>query len=137
MAGIDAIVMGRNTFETVCSFEGEWPFSKPVFVLSTTMVSIPAPYHEKAILVKGTLPAILKSIHEKGYKNLYIDGGLTIQSFLKEDLIDELIITTIPIVLGEGIPLFGEIPRSLVFEHLSSEVFLYQIVQSSYKGKRK
>jgi len=136
MERVDAIVMGRTTFETVCGFEGEWPYNKPVFVLSTTLKTIPEKYKEKAELVKGTIPEILDSINKKGYKNLYIDGGTTIQSFLKEDLIDELIITTIPILLGGGFPLFRELPKQLAFEHVSSEVFLSQVVQDSYRRKK-
>jgi len=136
MEGVDALVMGRNTFETVCGFEGEWPYTKPIFVMSRTLDAIPEQYKEKAALVHGTIPEIVEKINKKGYKNLYIDGGVTIQNFLKEDLIDELIITTIPILLGGGIPLFHELPKSLDFELLSSEVFLSQIVQSRYRRKR-
>lgn len=136
MERVDALLMGRTTFETVCGFEGEWPYSKHVFVLSTTLKSLPEEYAEKATLVKGTLSEVVASIHEKGYKNLYIDGGATIHSFLTEDLIDELIISTIPILLGGGIPLFREFPGALEFEHVHSEVFLGQVVQNSYRRKR-
>ena len=136
MDKIDAIVMGKNTFQTVCSFEGEWPYNKPIFVLSTTLKFITHRYKSKASLVKGTIPEILDLIHKKGYKRLYIDGGATIQGFLKEDLIDELIITTMPILLGGGTPLFRELPESLKLEHLGSRVLLNQIVQDSYKRKR-
>lgn len=136
MARIDAIVMGRNTFEMVCSFGGDWPYKIPVFVLSTSLSAIPEGFNDKASLVEGSLEEVLKSIHGGGFHRLYIDGGITIQHFLKEDLIDELIISTIPILLGGGIPLFQELPNSLAFEHVKSEVFLGQIVQDSYLRKR-
>lgn len=129
---IDAIVMGRKTFETVCSFDMEWPYHKPVFVLSNSLANIPEKYREKAELVQGTLKEILEEIHEKKYYNLYIDGGKTIQSFLKEDLIDEMTITIIPFVLGEGIPLFGYLSEKLEFECIDSKIYLGKIVQNHF-----
>jgi len=132
---IDALVMGRTTFETVCSFDCDWPYSKPVFVLSKTLEMIPEKYKDKAELVKGSLTNILREINRRGYSRLYIDGGATIQSFLKEDLIDELIITTIPILLGGGALLFSELPKELEFKHLESKVFLDEVVQNHYQRK--
>ena len=136
MGSVDALVMGRNTFEVVCSFDIPWPYTKPVFVLSNTLTSLPKEYKGKAELVKGSLSEILQYIHQKGYTQLYIDGGSVIQNFLKEDLIDEMIITTMPVLLGGGAPLFGERPNPLEFEHIESEVFLDAIVQNSYRRKR-
>ncbi|GAA3631728.1 dihydrofolate reductase family protein [Flavivirga jejuensis] len=136
MSQVDAIVMGRITFETVCNFDCDWPYTIPVFVISNTIESIPDDYKEKAALVKGSLSEVLKTIHQKGYNQLYIDGGKTIQEFLKEDLIDELIITTIPILLGGGSPLFSELPKELKFEHVASNVFLNEVVQNHYSRKR-
>lgn len=133
MEGVDALIMGRNTFELVCSFDVEWPYNRPVFVLSATLNSIPEKFQDKAEIINGTLQEVLSAIHEKGHSQLYIDGGATIQSFLKEDLIDELIITTIPILLGGGISLFGDLPKSLAFKHVESKVFLNQIVQNHYR----
>lgn len=135
-AHIDALVMGRNTFETVLGFDVDWPYTKPVFVLSNSLSRIPETHKDKAFLVKGTLTQVLTTIHNKGFKRLYIDGGSTIQSFLKEDLIDELIITTIPIVLGGGTPLFSELENRLVFDFVGSKIGLNALVQSHYKRKR-
>lgn len=137
MEEIDAIVMGRTTFEVVLNFGIEWPYKKHVFVLSNSRKTVPENLNDKVTLLKGTPQEILQSIHEKGYLKLYIDGGATVQNFLKEDLIDELIITTIPILLGGGFPLFGALKHPLEFEHLESNVFLNQIVQNKYKRKRK
>ncbi len=133
---IDALVMGRKTFEKVCSFDCDWPYSKPVFVLSNSMESIPDGYKGKVEPIKGSLSEVMESIHQKGYKHLYVDGGVTVQSFLNEDLIDEMIITVIPILLGGGIRLFGELPIQMEFEHVKTEVFLSAIVQNHYRRKK-
>ena len=133
---IDALVMGRKTFEKVCSFDCEWPYSKPVFVLSNSLKTIPEGYEAKAEPIKGSLSKVIEKIHQRGYKHLYIDGGVTVQSFLKEDLIDEIIITTIPILLGGGTPLFGELSGQIEFEHVKTEVFLNALVQNHYLRKK-
>ena len=135
-AGIDALLMGRNTFEVVASFEGEWFYKKPVFVWSNSLTEIPEKYKDKAFLVKGSIKEVLAEIHRKGFQNLYIDGGKTIQSFLKEDLIDEMIITTIPVLLGSGIPMFADLPKQLVFECVKSTRFLEKVVQNHYVRAR-
>jgi dihydrofolate reductase len=134
---IDALVMGRTTFETVMGFDVPWPYTKPVFVLSNKLKEIPESHKEKAFLVKGTLTQILDQIHENGYERLYIDGGATISNFLKADLIDEMIITIIPILLGGGSSLFAELPKELIFELLGTKTFLNQITQNHYKRKNK
>lgn len=132
---IDALVMGRNTFEVVCGFD-EWYYQKHVFVLSSSMTEIPEKFTDKASLVKGDLRDVLDVIHGKGYHNLYIDGGKTIQGFLKEDRIDEMIITVIPYLLGGGIPLFGDLPEMLEFECIDTKIFLNSIVQNRFVRKR-
>jgi dihydrofolate reductase len=133
---IDAIVMGRKTFETVCHFDIDWPYQKPVFVLSNSLTVIPEKYRKKAWLVKGELNKVLDSIYAQGYYKLYIDGGLTIQNFLREDLIDEMIITIIPILLGDGISLFAGLKKRVDFECVESLVFLEKIVQNHFVRKR-
>ena len=129
---IDAIVMGRKTFDTVCGFDCDWPYFKPVFILSNSLISVPSGYEEKAELISGPLQEVVSAINQKGYKELYIDGGATIQNFLHEDLIDEMIITTIPILLGGGISLFGELSEQMTLEHVKTEVILNSMVQSHY-----
>jgi dihydrofolate reductase len=133
---VDAIVMGKITFETVCNFDCPWPYSKPVFVLSNSLSELPKEHKEKGEIVNGNLKDIIKRLNEREYNSLYIDGGVTVQNFLKEDLIDELIITTIPILLGGGIPLFTELPQELNFDLVESEVYLNALVQSRFKRKR-
>ncbi|MEQ6167779.1 MULTISPECIES: dihydrofolate reductase family protein [unclassified Ekhidna] len=136
MDRIDALVMGRNTFETVDGFDVEWPYQKPVFVLSNSLTELPGKYEGKAFLIGGELPKVLDAIHQKGYHRLYIDGGITVQQFLKEDLIDEMILTQIPILLGGGIPLFDELPEQLKFKLVDSKVLLNQLVQNHYVRDR-
>lgn len=136
LKNIDALVMGRKTFETVCSFDIDWPYEKPVFVLSSTLKEIPESHAGKAILVKGILSDILKKIQANGFNRLYIDGGTTIRNFLKEDLIDEMFITTIPILLGGGISLFDELPNPIEFELVSTKKYIDQVSQNHYLRKK-
>lgn len=136
MQSIDALVMGRNTLELVLTLDCDWPYSKPVFVLSNTLKNVPAGYEDKLFLVKDDLKQLTKSLQSQGYKNLYIDGGVTIQNFLKQDLIEEMIITTIPILLGDGIPLFGQLEETLEFRCVNSVVFSNGVCQNHFKRQR-
>lgn len=134
--GMDALVMGRNTFETIMGFEGEWPYDKRVFVLSNSLSEVPESMTDKAEMVSGPLPELVRALNGRGYNNLYIDGGRTIQSFLAGDLLDEMIITQIPILLGDGIPLFGHHEQQLHFELAGVEHFSNGIVQCRYLRDR-
>lgn len=100
------------------------------------MVLLTGQVRKKAELVNGSPTEIVKIVNQKGYKNLYIDGGITMQRFPKEDLIDEMIVTQIPIVLGGGSPLFGDLPTPIVFEHVKTEIILNAIVQNRYRRNR-
>ncbi|MFN0304007.1 MAG: dihydrofolate reductase family protein [Burkholderiales bacterium] len=133
MSTIDGLVMGRNTFEQAMSFE-EWPYgSTPVVVLSHTLRSLPRPTPSTVSLV-ADLPAVLvKRLAEQGHRHLYIDGGLTIQSFLAAGLIAEMTITVIPILLGAGKPLFGSLHGDVHLELLSSEAYPFGFVQNKYR----
>ena len=130
--GVDGILMGRNSFETVVSFN-QWPYTKPVFILSNKLVSLPDGYQERAKIVNGEIKDILRSLRRKGIENLYIDGGKTIQSFLKQDLIDELIITRVPIILGSGFPLFVDMDIEIKFKLIDTEILNEDLVKSTYK----
>ncbi len=135
MAGIDALVMGRNTYETVLGF-GEWPYEKPVFVLSRSLTELAPLAKDKAEILHGEPAEIVAALHARGFENLYLDGGITARSFLAADLVDELILTTIPILIGGGIPLFDELPEQLVFELVQSEVLAGQLAKLHYRRKR-
>jgi dihydrofolate reductase len=132
---IDAILMGRATFEKVLTF-GSWPYDKSVFVISSSLKSVDMKLKDKVEIVNGSLKSILESINSRNLINLYIDGGKTIQSFLKEDLIDEMIITKIPVLLGNGIPLFSDTGIELKFEHVNTNIFSGGLIQSHYKRIR-
>jgi dihydrofolate reductase len=136
LGGVDAIVMGRTTFETVLGF-GVWPYDKPVFVLSATLVEAPAHLAGKTEIMAGDPHSVVATLRGRGYQSLYIDGGRTIQGFLAADLIDELIITTVPILLGDGVPLFGRIGRALAFRHVSTEALTPDLIKSRYVRDRK
>ncbi len=135
MDRVDALVMGRNTYETVIGFEGEWPYSKPVFVCSHKLREIPEKLKGKVSFIQGSPEEIIEKLNERGYKNIYVDGGRTIQSFLRADMIDEMIISKIPILLGGGTPLFDELPEHREFELVSVDVLLNQIVSIRYRTK--
>ncbi|MCP4611366.1 MAG: dihydrofolate reductase [Planctomycetes bacterium] len=135
MNSVDAIVMGRNTFEKVLSFY-EWPYNKIVFVLSNSLTDIPEKLKGKVEIIKGELEAVINELKTRGYNNLYIDGGKVIQSFLNEDLIDDMIITRVPILLGDGIPLFDNLKQNLKFRHIKTEIFNNTLVKSCYTRAR-
>ena len=123
--------MGRNTYEAVLGFS-EWPYEKPVFVLTNTIDKVPESLEDKVEIVKGDLKTLVTMLKKKGYENLYIDGGNVIQSFLKEDLIDEMILTRIPILLGEGVPLFGKLESYMMFTLEKTVTYNDTLVSSHY-----
>ena len=132
IATVDAIVIGRKTFETVLSFGG-WAYGKkPVVVLSSTMSELKVPTGAVCDLMAGTPHEIIARLTERGMKHLYIDGGITIQRFLEAGLIQRMTITRIPILLGSGIPLFGPLSHDIKFEHVATRSFPSGIVQSEY-----
>jgi dihydrofolate reductase len=100
------------------------------------MTAAPEGMGDKIFLIKGELNGVVKDLNKKGFNNLYIDGGITVQNFLKEDLIDEMIITTIPIILGAGIPLFGELENPLNFRCTKSEQLIDAVSQSHFERMR-
>jgi len=128
---IDALVMGRNTFETVLKFQ-EWPYNIPVFVLSTTLEELPEKFRGKVEVLRGDPRDIVIQLNQRGFENLYIDGGQTIQRFLMEDLINEIIITTASVILGEGIPLFQGLSKDIKFECMKVEVLNPYLVKHYY-----
>lgn len=135
MQDIDALVMGRVTFETVLGFDVPWPYDRPVYVWSRNPVAIPEALAGKAFGVHGTPAAVVAELGAQGLETLYVDGGKTVQAFLEADLIDTLILTRLPIVLGGGVPLFGSLPMPMPLEHVRTEVLLGQLVKSTYQRK--
>lgn len=131
MASIDAIVMGRKTYQTVLAFE-IWPYgAKPVFVLSTAAIAAAPP---TAIVehLAGDPAEIVAKLAARGIQHVYVDGGITIQRFLNAGLIQRLIITRVPVLIGEGIPLFGPLQRDIPLRHVATRYFASGLVQSEY-----
>ena len=132
---IDAIVIGRKTFEKVLDFP-EWPYTKKVFVLSTTMKEVPEKARGKATLLAMKPAELLNHLQQKGFSGIYIDGGKVIQDFLQADLIDELIISKAPVLIGTGIPLFGALTSDLAFKHIRTEIYSNGLIRSFYERER-
>lgn len=136
-AGIDVLVIGRKTFETVLGFD-EWPYaSKKVVVLSHSLnnESFLDGGKRGVELFSGSLADLLTSLEEVGHRHVYADGGQVICSFIREGLLDELILTRIPVLLGGGIPLFGDLPMDVRLNHVSTKTYPNGYVQSKYTLK--
>jgi len=132
IATVDAIVIGRHTFETVLAFE-VWPYgTKPVIVLTSTPSALTAPAGAVCDFMTGSPSEICDRLSPRGLRHLYVDGGITIQRFLNAGLIQRLIITRIPVLLGDGIPLFGPLRNDIRLEHVGTRAFPSGVVQSEY-----
>jgi len=133
MADVDALVMGRNTFEQVLTFDS-WPYgSTPVVVLSHREISLPPSLPQSVSVSNKTPTALVASLTERGAQKIYVDGGLTIQSFLDADLINDITITVIPVLLGSGRTLFGPLQTDLRLAHEGTTVFEFGFVQNRYR----
>jgi dihydrofolate reductase len=131
MAGVDALVIGRNTFETVLAFDA-WPYGKkPVFVLSTRPIAS-APAGAVVERLSGAPPTVVSQLAARGIEHIYVDGGVTIQRFLQAGLIQRLIITRVPVLIGTGIPLFGPLHHDILLKHIATRQYASGLVQSEY-----
>ncbi len=130
---VDVIVMGRNTFEIVKSFD-KWQYGKiKVIVITSSNYLLPEGFNQNVEITNDKPHNLIKRLESEGYKHAYIDGGKTIQSFLIEGLIDEITITTIPIILGNGIPLLGSIGKQINLGHIKANVYTNGLVQNKYR----
>jgi dihydrofolate reductase len=133
MSTVDALVMGRNTFEQVLTFE-KWPYgTTPVVVLSHQQAIIPSEIADTVTRSQESPSAIVSRLSTSGIRHIYVDGGRTIQSFLAAGLIDEIAITIIPILLGTGRPLFGPLPHDIHLIHVQSKSYEFGFVQHQYR----
>jgi dihydrofolate reductase len=129
---IDVIVMGRKSFEKVQSFN-PWPYEgTPVTVLSQTLRAVPTHLTSKVSLSHASPETLSAQLASEGVKRVYVDGGQTIQAFLRAGLITDLTITSIPVLIGSGIPLFGHLSADIRLTHLQTNAFGNGLVQSSY-----
>jgi len=132
-AAVDAIVLGRKTYETVLGFGG-WVYgSKPVVVLTSRPDAITPPPGAVCEAMGGTPREIVDRLEARGMRELYIDGGVTVQRFLEAGLIQRLIVTRIPVLIGSGIPLFGPLSRDVHLAHVATRTYRPGLVQSEYR----
>ena len=136
IATIDTLVMGRNTFETVLGFKA-WPYGKRrVVVLSTRPVDLSTIKRGVVEQMSGEPAEIVSRLGAGGARHLYVDGGVTIQRFLHAGLVDRLIVTSVPVLIGQGIPLFGPLPGDIRLEHVATRTYSGALVQSEYRVVR-
>ena len=133
MASVDALVIGRNTFEKILTFDA-WPYGqKRVVVLSSKPVDLSSVADGVVEHMSGAPAEIVKNLAATGANHLYIDGGVTIQRFLCAGLIQRLVITRVPVLIGDGIPLFGSLPSDVRLRHVATRDFPSGLVQSEYQ----
>jgi dihydrofolate reductase len=132
MASVDALVIGRMTFDTVLAFP-VWPYGdKRVVVLSSRPVDLSAVRGGSVEQMAGPPAEIVSKLASSGAHHLYVDGGITIQGFLRAGLIQRLIITRVPVLIGDGIPLFGTLPRDVRLRHVSTQHYPSGLVKTEY-----
>ncbi len=130
---VDAIVMGRKTFEKVLTL-GPWPYGdKRAVVLSSRPVDLSAAGGAPVERMAGPPAEIVSQLSARGARNLYVDGGITIQGFLRAGLVQRLIITRVPVLIGDGVPLFGALPRDIRLRHVATRSYPSGLVTSEYQ----
>ena len=133
---VDALVMGRRTFELVRDFE-PWPYGdKPVIVLTRQGTEVPATLRARVSTSAEAPRALLERLGAQGLRSVYLDGGLAVQSFLRDGLVDELIVTLVPVLIGSGRPLFGPLPGDVELELVESNPHAGGCVQSRWRVTR-
>ena len=132
MASVDALVIGRKTFETVLAFAA-WPYGdKRVVVLSSRPVDLSAARGGVVEQMAGPPPEIVSKLAASGAHHVYVDGGITIQGFLRAGLIQRLIITRVPVLIGDGIPLFGTLPHDIRLRHVATQHYPSGLIKTEY-----
>jgi dihydrofolate reductase len=133
IASVDAIVIGRKTFDTVLAFP-EWPYgSKQVIVLSNHSLDFSCIRGGVVEQMSGAPADIFNQLAARGFQHIYVDGGITVQAFLRAGLIHRLTITRVPVLIGEGIPLFGSLARDIKLHHLATHHYASGLVKSEYE----
>jgi dihydrofolate reductase len=132
-ASVDVVVIGRKTFEVVLTFDKWFYGNKPVVVLSGGLLDFSQAKGGNVQQMSGEPASIVSKLKAHGFKHAYIDGGVTIQRFLAAGVIDDMVITRVPVLIGEGIPLFGPVPRDIVLKHVATRCYKGGLVQSEYK----
>ena len=132
-AQIDCMVMGRSSFDTVQAFD-DWPYEgKRVIILSNSLKKAPSGYEDKIEICAGSPADLAQQLYKKGLRHIYLDGGKVIQSFLSAGLVDDMIITQLPILIGAGLPLFGDVADDITLKLDWSRTYKNGFVQSRYE----
>lgn len=131
---MDVIIMGRNTFATMRDHR-PWPYPRPVLVLSRSPSHglVPVDLTGKVEVSDKDPTAVMAMLAQRGCRRAYVDGGLVIQSFLRLGLIQDMVVTRVPVLLGEGRSLFGPLAGDVSLTHVSTRCFPSGLVQSTYK----
>ena len=134
MASVDALVMGRKTFEKILSFD-QWVYGDtPVIVLTHKTIALSANFTGHVSFACKPVAELVTDLENRGMRRVYVDGACTIQNFLKAGLISEITITTIPIILGQGIPLFSQgLVKDITLTHIKTKAYDFGFVQSTYQ----
>lgn len=132
-ASIDVMVMGRGSFEKVLTFD-PWPYGKmPVIVMSSSLTEVPETLRDTVQIDRSAPGELLNKLANRGFKHVYLDGGRVILSFLQAGLVDEMTLTTLPVLIGAGRPLFGELDHDIRLDHVRTHAWDNGMVQSTYK----
>jgi dihydrofolate reductase len=126
---VDVIVVGRKTYDVVLGFP-EWPYAGKRCIVLT---SKPSAARHGAEFFQGESAQLVDRLSAEGVKRTYVDGGVVIQQFLAAGLISDMTVTVIPVLLGEGVPLFGKTGRDVRLELVGSRAFKSGMVQLQYR----
>lgn len=133
IATVDALVIGRKTFETVLAFS-EWPYgNRQVVVLSSHPLDFSRARGTRVEQMSGAPEEIVSRLSARGFQHVYVDGGVTVQGFLRAGLIDRLTVTRVPVLIGDGIPLFGSLGRDVRLRHIATQTYPSGMVKSEYE----
>lgn len=134
MARMDGVVMGRRTYDVIKDMR-PWHYSRPVVVLSRTLTQsdIPDDIADKVELMNATPDEAMRNFAQRGWSRVYVDGGSVIQAFLRAGLVEDMVLSRVPVLIGEGISLFAPLQVDVLLDHVSTRTFGSGLVQSTYR----
>jgi dihydrofolate reductase len=133
IATVDALVIGRKTFEGVLALP-EWPYGdRLVVILSSSKLDLSGVRGRRVEQMSGSPAEIVSSLSGRGFKHVYVDGGITVQSFLRAGLVQRITITRVPVLIGDGIPLFGSLLHDVRLRHVATQTYRSGLVKSEYE----
>jgi dihydrofolate reductase len=131
---VDVVVIGRRTFDVVRRIGHFGLYGrKQVVVLSNGKIDLSSIKEAKLKQMSGTPEQIVAELEKRGFKHAYVDGGITIQKFLAAGLVDSITVTRVPVLIGEGIPLFGPVTKDIPLTHVKTKAVGGGLVQSVYE----